>query len=107
MQRYDDDNQMRSALDVFIFDTLSDPKQEYVGMIPLEASFAELDAAPGVRVSVKALGIEADANALPAGTTDRVTLGMHLLRDYANGVSPEKQAARLLILRAILDSLGD
>lgn len=107
MKRYDDDNQMHAALEVFLFDTLSDPNLEFASDVPQEASFAELDAAPEVSVKIKALGIEVTPNDLPPGLAERATIGMHIMRDYARGVSPDKQAARLLVLRAILDSFGD
>lgn len=110
MKRYDTDDAMHLALDVTIFDILSDPNNIALAMngeLIEEPAFADLAPVASVTIPVKALGIVADANDLPSSTVDRVTLGMHLMRDYANGVSPDKQAARLTILHAILDSLGD
>lgn len=54
MKRYDTDDEMHAALEVFLFDTLSDPELECVEA-PAEPAFTELEPKPAGSVyTVKA-----------------------------------------------------
>jgi hypothetical protein len=45
MKRYDSEEQMHSALEVFLFDTLTDPELTFAADVPQEPTFAEAEAA--------------------------------------------------------------
>lgn len=108
MKRYDTDEQMRTALDVFLYDTLTDPDMQYVDNLLHERSFAEAQAQAPLEVTLETPQGEIVVNADMIGATNSNTQlrgVIFALLASKSGLTADQRQARVRLAQVALTRL--
>jgi hypothetical protein len=105
MKRYDNDEQMHSALEVFLFDTLTDTNLEFVDA-PQEPAFSDLVETKVFTLTMMSPQgpIEFSVNNLPDRVSHLHSLAMACIAPKS-GCSPEESKGRLELAVAALQKM--